>query len=567
VEGEKAVDAKEIFATIAKMHESAGYNVVIVCTSSQGMEDYWQGRLEAGKGQVCGENAEVVVVHEDWEGGAGNGLGSLYAYKKACAKSGKDLAELARDGGSLVIYHTAGKGTRLAPLPGSEGNNKPGVKLPSIINMKQPDSDSGLEQPTSEWFAEKSLLTILEAVILQTSLYASAHCGRLAVYWGDQVFVPTENPEYTPDHHADIMAKLGEFPTEEGWKAGGLDKYGLVAVAPDSHAVQLEKVSYQTAKENLPASCLESGKIGTSLGSFSISVALLKAFLIEFKPELDAKAGKFDTDPHWWMPMTLNETTYQKIMLSKGDSEETINKHYARMSAFKTEFLSGLGESAAHAKTTVQLSDEHVLGGVGIGPDCYWWDYGQLKLYTKNMLLATKDGTEAEAYRLFLKVSQEKRSETSEVGHCKVDQSSVVLASQLTDGQIKGSVVAKCRIQELDVEDSILVNVTARKVTGKGLVLYNVCDDSEEGLTMEPNTVRADVYATGGGEKTPIITDINVDGGKAWNDKQSNSMSYGDVHQNNQNVDMIALTRDTNSSHDVVAQSFGWFQGEVHEQM
>ena len=60
------------------------------------------------------------------------------------------------------------------------------------------------------------------------------------------VFVPTENPEYTPDHHADIMAKLGEFPTEEGWIKGGLDKYGLVAVSPNSHAVQLEKVRHTT---------------------------------------------------------------------------------------------------------------------------------------------------------------------------------------------------------------------------------------------------------------------------------------------------------------------------------
>jgi len=27
---------------------------------------------------------------------------------------------------SVAIYHTAGKGTRLAPLPGAENNNKPG---------------------------------------------------------------------------------------------------------------------------------------------------------------------------------------------------------------------------------------------------------------------------------------------------------------------------------------------------------------------------------------------------------------------------------------------------------
>ena len=30
------------------------------------------------------------------------------------------------DGKAVAIYHTAGKGTRLAPLPGAENNNKPG---------------------------------------------------------------------------------------------------------------------------------------------------------------------------------------------------------------------------------------------------------------------------------------------------------------------------------------------------------------------------------------------------------------------------------------------------------
>ena len=42
------------FQVIDQMHQVAGYTVVIVCTSSQGMEDYWQARLEAGKGQVIG---------------------------------------------------------------------------------------------------------------------------------------------------------------------------------------------------------------------------------------------------------------------------------------------------------------------------------------------------------------------------------------------------------------------------------------------------------------------------------------------------------------------------------
>ena len=37
------------------------------------------------------------------------------------------MLALRHAGKSVAIYHTAGKGTRLAPLPGAENNNKPGA--------------------------------------------------------------------------------------------------------------------------------------------------------------------------------------------------------------------------------------------------------------------------------------------------------------------------------------------------------------------------------------------------------------------------------------------------------
>lgn len=75
----------------------------------------------------------VLAVSEDWaKGGAGNGLGTLYAYEKACRvakeKFDTDLDKLLNEKAvSAALFHTAGKGTRLAPLPASENNNKPGV--------------------------------------------------------------------------------------------------------------------------------------------------------------------------------------------------------------------------------------------------------------------------------------------------------------------------------------------------------------------------------------------------------------------------------------------------------
>lgn len=107
------------------------FDVTVICTTDDHQASYWMELLENGllKGH------KVLAVSEDWANasGAGNGLGTLYAYQKACKLAatkypGFDLAaELAKGNVSAALYHTAGKGTRMAPLPASENNNKPGV--------------------------------------------------------------------------------------------------------------------------------------------------------------------------------------------------------------------------------------------------------------------------------------------------------------------------------------------------------------------------------------------------------------------------------------------------------
>lgn len=111
------------------------FDVTIVCTTDDHQADYWMKRLSEG---ICKSDSEgafpmVLAVSEDWaKGGAGNGLGTLYAFEKACIvakdKFDVDLKTLLKEKKvSASLFHTAGKGTRLAPLPASENNNKPGV--------------------------------------------------------------------------------------------------------------------------------------------------------------------------------------------------------------------------------------------------------------------------------------------------------------------------------------------------------------------------------------------------------------------------------------------------------
>jgi hypothetical protein len=129
-------------AAVQAMHTGDNiYDVTIVCTTDDHQAAYWMDRLAAG---ICSHSTKpktgdndafpmVLAVAEDWGGsGAGNGLGTLYAFQKAHAlcmeKYGVDLtAELEQGKVSAGLFHTAGKGTRMAPLPASENNNKPGV--------------------------------------------------------------------------------------------------------------------------------------------------------------------------------------------------------------------------------------------------------------------------------------------------------------------------------------------------------------------------------------------------------------------------------------------------------
>lgn len=296
-------------------------------------------------------------------------LGTLYAFQKGqvLAKElyQRDiLSELVAGKISIGLYHTAGKGTRLAPLPGSENNNKPGVKLPATVSM------DGKAVP----------MTILEAVIKQTGCYAKSRLGRLSVFWGDQVFIPTAPVEYTVTHHADILCSLGPMPSEEVWREKGMDKYGLIAVNSSGNAAQVEKVQHATAVQLL-ASLGEIQSVGVSLGSFSISHQLLTTLLEEFAPELAAKSGKLDSDPHLWMPMTLERSSYAQIMTQKGVSAEASGRHFDRIATMMAAF---------NARNTQAGCKLRLFGAVDVGQGVCWWDYGQLKLFQRNTLMMTE---------------------------------------------------------------------------------------------------------------------------------------------------------------------------------
>mmetsp|Transcript_18616 Transcript_18616/g.46091 ORF Transcript_18616/g.46091 Transcript_18616/m.46091 type:complete len:527 (+) Transcript_18616:128-1708(+) len=494
------------------------FDVTIICTTDDHQADFWMSKLSDGLSKEGEKFPMVIAVSEDWApGGAGNGLGTLYAWQKAVklakTKFDADLEALMLDNTvSAALFHTAGKGTRMAPLPASENNNKPGVKLPFL------STSTG------------KAMTVLEAVVQQSGIYAPSRKGRLSVFWGDQVFLPSVSFQYTPTHHVDIMCTLlgDTAPTPEEWAAQGLEKYGVIAVLEGDKAetAQVEKVDHATATRML-------GQLGTikqvgpSLGSFSVSGEILKAMLEEYSTELTEKTAKLDTDPHFWMPLTLSEADYIYLMKQKGIDEGESKSHYARMKVFSEKFDKG---------------DMGLFGAVDVGKDACWWDYGQLKLYSKNTTLLLEDSNpECGLLRKFLGLTD--GPTFGKIGEADVVHS-FCFNSKIASGNIKDTIACQVNTKELNAEGAIVVNCVAPRITaGKGCILYNIM--SEEEIIAQDGQVMVAVTAESG-DSFVLKSKVDIDGGKAWKIVvEDNENSFEQVWKNNKmaNISKIDAER------------------------
>ncbi len=464
---------KHVEAISLASNPGIGMDILIVVTNNKQQQRYWQGRLSFS-------NSKVIVVEEDWPGGAGNALGTLYAYQKACVDAKKrygiNLLEQQKAGAAVAMYHTAGQGTRLAPLPGSESNNKSAVKLPCQ------------HRNSSE------LVTILEAVIQQTAIFAPTRGGRLSVFWGDQIFVPSLTPKdsFSP---ASILASVAPMPTREQWIAKGLSRYGLVAIAKDGSAKQLEKLDYDTLLKLVDDGILSNeDHFGTSLGSFSISYDLLKTFLDEFSSELTSKKGKLDSDPHWWMALTLDKETYVHVMEAKGVDRMSAERHHNRMQALDIE--------------------QPILTALDVGQELYWWDFGTIRSYYDSCMKMTLDTPEGMAIRTFFGAELD-------------ETNSIVIGSHINQPHLHNSVIVDVNAEQLNTHSSVIIHSSFRDATCNHCLLYNV--EEPNNLQFPSETVRADV------NDCKMITHLDSNGSKDWNTRLAeNPVSYAELYKINE---------------------------------
>jgi hypothetical protein len=341
---------------------------------------------------------------------------------------------------------------------------------------------------------------------------------------------------------------MGPMPSAEEWRARGLEKYGLIAVNDTNEATQVEKVSYETASELLSSFGVVSS-VGPSLGSFSLSTPMLLGLLNEFSAEIAGKEAKMDSDPHFWMPLTMKCDAYVKVMSSKGEAETISTAHHARMQAFR-------------AKLLAEHPEKGMFGAINVGAGSYWWDYGLLALYMKNNLLALGDSEEAQSLRLYLGIPEDtRRVDSALADDVKTDLSSVVLASKIASGHLASSVVSHVRTKNADISNSLLVNVTAKNIRAHNCVVYNVVDESEEGLILPDGAVFTNVFipaSTADGEHTKLVmtSTTTTCGGKVFKNKLTqNPYSFNDVYKLNAGTDVVRAYATAKAAHDAAAAS------------
>jgi len=332
-------------------------------------------------------------------------------------------------------------------------------------------------------------------------------------------------------------------PTAEEWVEKGLDKYGVIAVSSGDgkDAAQVEKVDHATATKMLKV-LGDIGQVGPSLGSFSVSAELLIALCVEYAAELESKTGKFDTDPHFWMPLTLPEDDYISLMNQKGIPSEESKAHHLRMSKMKSSF---------------ELGSLGLFGAVDVGTDACWWDYGLVKLYSQNNLKFLETDFSADLLRKFFDVTS--RQMNSTIGEAvTVDNTSLISTSKIKSGTISNSVIAGSEATDVSLDGAIVVNCVAKKITaGKNAILYNLVDKSEEGIVAGEGEIIVSV-TNESGEMQLLRSKHSICGGKAWKQVLAgNTLSFEQVHANNMNSNVTAIEKKRKALFQEVVSSFG----------
>jgi len=439
------------------------WNTIVIVSSTEKEAKFWRKTLK--NSDVILPKTRVISIPEVWDGGAGQLLGTLNALKET--RIGANL----RKNQTTAIYHTAGKGKRIAPI-GLTEEGKGAIKLP---------------------FKNKTI-TLLEAVIKQTTPFSETRKGRLCVFWADSIFIPEKNIKFEGNHHIELFGIEDKIPAGEKEWVENWQSYGLI-IPNGKQIVLKEKQSWEELKTltaiKKPDAELTASK---NMGCFSVSKEFLRAILEEFKKELKDRKGKLDTDPHLWMPLTSSRAEFKD------------KKLWDRLNTFKKKFLK-------NDKTGMLL-----IGAKNLGEKTFWWDFGSMKLFRRNLMQMLEKSEQGAAMRSFFEVRIQNRADV---------KNSIISDSEI-NGKIKNSIVLATTAEKLTSENSVIINCLLKKGSLLNSIAYNCIEIK---TLQSKNRITADIFCPGHG-KIRLKTSTCNDGKKVWGSKIfANCFSYSGIEQ------------------------------------
>lgn len=463
-----------------------GFDIIIVVSSNNNSK-YWNWRLSKTRNQILPKKTKIICIEEDWKNkeGAGQLLGTLNAIKKSQNKI--NIKKALKNKKSIAIYHTAGKGKRMAPLCGKEKNNKPAIKLPRPVKID----------------GKNNLFSILEMVIFSTQIFAKSRKGRVCVFWGDQIIIPQKNINLKKDYPIEIFGikyniKLTEKDWEENWK-----RYGILIPQKKETAIHREKLSYDEIKKIKKERKLKENKKGEisllkSLGYFSLSFDFLEILLSEFKKELEEKKLKLDVEPDLWEPLTSSKEEFIK-------RNERGEKYFERIQKLKNNFK----------KLT---NKELLIFAFDFGKKTIYWDYGNLRSYFKNIIKINQKSKEGEIARRFFKVEK----------YYDREKNNLILNSKV-NGEFEGCVILNSQIKNANIKNSIIINSKIKELKGKENLLYYVREKNK--LWLLPEEIITDIKIKEN-EIVRMKTKLSRDGKEDWKIKlPDNPFSYSELEK------------------------------------
>lgn len=444
-------------------------NIIIITSNSVAQADYWQDKIA-----IQYPESLVIGVYEDWPKGAGNWLGTLYAWMQAKKQSlklyGRRIEEELRNGASVALYHIAGKGQRLYPLTAVEHFNKSAIKLP--CGEKQPQ-------------------TLLEAVIKQTSLLSDYRRGRLSVFWTDQLFLTPKTPLIS-EASVFVTCQKRRFPSKVKWDKEVWGQYGIIG-EEKGRLRHLEKVDYTIAEK------YSKDGIAISLGDFSLSNTFLESLSEEFAAELTQKNRQMDVEHYLLMPLTLSLEEYLPLRIQKGETTEAIEKHYNRMQKLREKV----------GNFSYALDD--------IGPQGRWWDFGTVDNYYHSLMSMCYE----KELRDFLYTDLSDDTSTVDV-----DKSSILVNCSIKKGKIRNSILYNVKADRVDFDQVLAIDVKAPVLKGEHALFYEV--ESVEPVSLERDELRADL--TVDNKKAVMCTHITRDPRLDWKHRiGNNTYCYQDL--------------------------------------